>query len=139
MLFGGFLHNVDIKGRVFIPARFRPVLGARFYVCANHDGCIRGYNEQGWAEFMEKLSRLTIEANQILRKIYGSTTELEMDQQGRVLLPEELRAHAKITDKTKIIGMGGWMEFWNPETADSLKSALSDEEMMSHLASVGIR
>lgn len=139
MLFGGFLHNVDPKGRVFIPSRFRADLGNRFYVYASFDGCIRGYNEQGWADFMEKLSRLPINANQIQREICQSTAELEMDVQGRVLLPEELRKHADITEKAQIIGMGEWLEFWNPGQSESLKSAMTNEEIMSHLASVGIR
>ena len=139
MLIGGAVHNVDPKGRVFIPSKFRMDLGSRFYACKWFDGCIRGYNEKEWLNFMDKIAKLPITANQVQREICQSTAELDMDVQGRVMLPEDLRRHAGITTDTKIIGMGEWVEFWNPATASGLGEGITAEQSVEHLAAVGIR
>ena len=139
MLIGGFLQNVDIKGRVFIPSRFRSDLGSRFYVHASFDGCVRAYSEKAWEEFMEKLSTLPIDANQIMRDICESAAAVDMDAQGRVVINEDLRRHSGIENQVKIIGMVGWVEFWEPGRAEKQKASIDREETLQRLAALGIR
>lgn len=138
MLVGSSLHNVDVKGRVFIPSKFRLDLGSHFYVYSNFDGCVRGYNEREWAKLVEQLSQLPIEANQVKRLIFSSAVEVDMDSQGRILLPEELRSHAMIVDKTKIIGMNTWVEFWCPERAEQLENSITPQSAIEYLGAIGV-
>ncbi len=138
MLIGSYLHNVDAKGRVFIPAKFRLDLGSHFYIYRSHDGCIRAYAEEEWNEVLEKLRHSTVKSNQLRRRILSSTVEVEMDTQGRVLIPEELRRAALIIDKVKIVGMAGWVEFWNPEKFDLLDSLEDEEEDIELMHELGM-
>ena len=139
MLIGGFLQNVDIKGRIFVPSKFRADLGQRFYVYSSFDGCVRAYSEKEWQQFLLKLDSLPIDANQILRDICDSACEVETDTQGRAVIPEEVRRHANIDGQVKIIGMVHWIEFWNPDVAANQKSTSDKDETIRQLAAVGIR
>lgn len=134
MLIGSYLHNVDAKGRVFIPAKFRLDLGSHFYIYRSHDGCIRAYAEEEWKEVVEKLKHSTVKSNQLRRRILSSTVEVEMDTQGRVLIPDDLRRAAMIIDKVKVVGMADWVEFWNPERFELLASEEDEDEdiMLMH-------
>lgn len=136
MLVGSYLHNVDAKGRVFIPAKFRLDLGSRFYVYRSHDGCVRAYSEEEWSAVIEKLKNSTVKSNQVRRRILSTTVEVEMDTQGRVLIPEELRSFAMIIEKVRIVGMAEWVEFWNPEKFDRVMNEDDEEadiELMDQL------
>ncbi|MBQ4313195.1 MAG: division/cell wall cluster transcriptional repressor MraZ [Clostridia bacterium] len=115
MLIGGYLHSVDAKGRVFIPAKLRQDLGSTFYVNDGIDDCIRAYNETEWQKVMELLNQGTVESNNMRRRILSHTYDVTVDAQGRILLPEELRREVGITDQVKIVGMIEWVEFWNPD------------------------
>jgi len=138
MLIGSFLHNVDTKGRVFIPAKFRLDLGSHFYVYRSHDGCIRAYGEAEWKLVLDKLKNSTVKSNQLRRRILSSTVEVDMDSQGRVLIPEELRKFALIVDKVKIVGMADWVEFWNPDKFDLLDRMENEEEDVELMHELGM-
>lgn len=138
MLVGNFLHNIDAKGRVFIPAKFRLDLGSHFYIYRSHDGCIRAYGESEWNVVLEKLKSSTVKSNKLRRRILSSTVEVEMDTQGRILIPEELRKYALIIDKVRIVGMADWVEFWNPEKFEIIESQDDEEEDIELMHELGM-
>ena len=140
MLVGDYTHNVDAKGRVFVPAKFRLVPGQRFYMCRGVGGCIRAYSEEEFAKVVELLDSATVRDIKAKRRVLASTVDVDMDSQGRVLLPETLRQKVGITDKVRIIGMSTWMEFWQPELYDEVMGDdnADEEEELDFLASRGI-
>lgn len=139
MLVGTFVHTVDVKGRIFIPARFRLVLGTHFYLCKSFDGCIRAYCEEEWKKLVALISQLSIQGNKFKRLVLGSAVEVDADAQGRILLPEELRTEAMITDRCKIVGMESWAEFWCPERVDEVNDSIDLEEAIAALAEIGFK
>ncbi len=117
MFFGEYQHNVDKKGRAFIPSKFREELGETFMICRSIDSrpCLRVYSAEQWAALDEKLRALPARAGDFKRKIYSSATSLECDSQGRILIPLKLRDFAKLESEAYFIGMSDFFEIWRPE------------------------
>lgn len=121
MFVGNYTHNIDTKGRVFIPSKLRQELGQRFYICRSMDcQCVRAYNLTEWENMLTKLRDSNLTDNMARRRLAYSAVEVEMDSQGRIMLTEQLRQFAGLTDKVCIVGMLDWVEFWNPETFDEV-------------------
>ena len=136
MLASSYVHNVDTKSRVFVPARFRLDLGLHFYICYwEVDGCLRAYNEDGWAELNEKLNNLTVKNVNVARKILGCSEPVDMDAQGRILLSEQLRKRAGIGDQVEFVGMNRWVELWKPEKYEAVinDDSIDMREVLSEL------
>jgi MraZ protein len=91
---GEFEHTIDEKGRVAIPARFREELGERFVVTKGFDLCLQAFPMSYWQELTEKVNRLPIgspDARNIRRILFSPAAEVEIDRQGRILVPQPLR------------------------------------------------
>lgn len=115
---GEFNHNVDAKGRVIVPSKFRDKLGDAFVVTKGFDKCLSVYDMENWAGVQEKLAAmpmLTEDSRTIRRMMVGSATEAECDKQGRVLLPAPLREYAGITKDVVLIGNIDHIEIWSKE------------------------
>ena len=87
MLMGEYKHNIDSKGRLIVPAKFRDNLGDSFIVTRGLDGCLFGYPLQAWQELEEKLKKLPLakkEARQFTRFFYSGAVECTLDKQGRI-------------------------------------------------------
>lgn len=136
MLIGEYSHNVDAKGRVFIPAKYRAELGSSFVITRSADGSIRAHTAKSWERYVNAFSTATADTNNLRRLICAGAVEVEMDSQGRIMLPEQLRKHAVITDKVQIVGMIDWVEFWNPEKYEAITATMTAEmetQMLSNL------
>ncbi len=144
MFRGQFVHSVDAKGRISLPARFRDVLladgDARFVLTpALFDPCLHLYPMKAWEEFEQKVSELpSLDPNAVrFRRMYVSAAvECELDKAGRVLVPPHLRERAEL-DKSEALwaGMGRILELWSrarwdaaltmsPTDMDSFKLAM---------------
>lgn len=130
---GLFNHSVDAKGRVFIPAKFRPDLGTRFtlFKCPT-DTCLRAYNEENWKKYKKKLAKIKDKNNRLRRLIFSSSYEVETDSQGRILIPADLLEESHIRDKAVIIGMDRWVEIWDPAEHRSAMDP-DDNETLSEI------
>ncbi len=118
MLYGEYRHNVDSKGRVFIPAKLREELGNSFMLCRGIEGkrCLCVYSAEEWARLDEKLRELpTMKAGKVRRFLYAGAACLDCDGQGRVLLPAGLRDYAELKGEISILGMSTHLELWNNE------------------------
>ncbi|KRL53137.1 MULTISPECIES: division/cell wall cluster transcriptional repressor MraZ [Furfurilactobacillus] len=119
MFIGEFQHNVDDKGRLIIPAKFRNQLGEKFMVTRGMDGCLFGYPEAEWSALVEKTQTLSLtkrDARAFSRFLFSGATECEFDKQGRINIPTPLRNHAKLTKACVIVGVSDRFEIWDADT-----------------------
>ena len=89
---GTYEHNIDAKGRLFIPVKLREGLGESFIVTKGLDGCLSLYSQEKWIEMEEKISSLPLsKARSLQRYFFSSAMDCELDSQGRTLRSEERR------------------------------------------------
>ncbi|MBQ9942477.1 MAG: division/cell wall cluster transcriptional repressor MraZ [Christensenellaceae bacterium] len=143
MLIGEYSHNLDPKGRVFIPAKFREELGEKFIVSRGIGQCLFVFAENAWIELAGKLKSIPItdqKAQVFLRMLFASACECEPDKQGRILLPARLREYAGFQKEVVAIGVMSRVELWAAETWDSYSAASGEdyEETLQKLAELGI-
>lgn len=122
MLVGEHKHNIDAKGRLIIPAKFREDLGEKFMITRGLDGCLFGYPMEEWAILEQKLKQLPLakkEARAFTRFFYSAATECELDKQGRVLIPQTLRTHAELAKACYVVGVSERFEIWSEERWNS--------------------
>ncbi len=115
---GEYSHSIDAKGRLIIPAKFREILGEQFVVTKGFDGCLFVFAQEGWEAFEEKLQALPMdkpEARVLTRFFIAGAIDVEVDKQGRILLPANLLGHAKIEKEAVIAGVGNRAEIWSKE------------------------
>jgi MraZ protein len=117
--------SVDAKGRMAMPARYRErlleVCGGRLVVTVDRDHCLLVYPLPEWEIIEAKLNELPSlnkQARLLQRLLIGYATELELDGQGRILLPARLREFANLQKKAILIGQGKKLEIWDEETWD---------------------
>ncbi|GHV02475.1 transcriptional regulator MraZ [Clostridia bacterium] len=119
MLFGEYSHTVDDKGRFRLPPKFKAELGESFVLTKGTDGSLFVFSAGEFtAHFQDKLRDLSIadkEAHKPLRQLFSSAFEAETDNQGRALLPANLKEYAGIGKNIAIIGMGTRAEIWSAE------------------------
>ncbi|HOL17363.1 MAG TPA: division/cell wall cluster transcriptional repressor MraZ [Bacillota bacterium] len=118
MFAGEYQHTLDEKGRVTIPARFREELGERFVITRGLDRCLFVYPLSEWAKVEEKLKNLPFTRSDnraFTRLFFSGAAEVELDRQGRVLIPQNLREHAGIEKEVMIIGVSTRVEVWSEQ------------------------
>lgn len=118
MLYGGYQHTVDKKGRVAIPSKLRDELGNSFMICQGIYGkrCLCVYSMDKWNELVEKIGSLpSAKASVVKRFLYEGAFNVEFDSQGRILIPASLREYAGLENDAHIIGMDTNLEIWNTE------------------------
>ena len=97
MLMGEYQHTIDVKGRLFMPAKLRETLGGSFIISKGLDGCLFVYDKDEWHKLELKLNALPMtnkNARTFSRFFFSGAAEVECDKQGRVLLPASLRTFA---------------------------------------------
>lgn len=130
MLIGEYQHNIDQKGRVIMPARFREDLGERFYVTKGLDGCLFVLSPQEWERLQEKIRTMPIsKARGLQRFFFSGAAEVEPDKQGRILLPQTLRDYAKLTRGVTIIGASSRAEIWDTDSWNAVSAALTEDSI----------
>lgn len=115
---GEFQHSLDNKGRLIIPSKFREGLGERFVLTKGLDNCLFVYPLSEWHNFEEKLKTLPLtsrDARAFVRFFFSGATECELDKQGRILLPANLREYSGIEKDAVVIGVSTRVEIWSLE------------------------
>src|SRR5690606_32735265 len=116
MFMGEYQHSIDEKGRIIVPAKFRDSLGQSFVVTRGMDNCLFVYPDKEWSVMEQKLKALPLmksEARAFTRFFLAGATECELDKQGRVNIPSNLREHAKLDKECVVIGVGSRVEIWS--------------------------
>lgn len=143
MFMGEYNHTVDAKGRLIIPSRFREALGDRFVVTKGLDGCLFAYDNQEWSAFEEKLKALPLnrkDNRQFARFFLAGAAEVEVDRQGRILLPAGLREFAGLTKDVVLVGVASRIEIWSRAKWDDMQEEDADsvEDIAERMSELGL-
>jgi MraZ protein len=144
MFRGSFEHNVDAKGRVSVPSKFRDIIAERFegklVLSIDLDRCVTVYPLEEWERVEEKIRsvpQMQQEVKDYMRFVFSSAAECELDRQGRILIPPALRERAGITKSVVVVGIINKIEVWDRATWDARRSQNSDK-ISEALASLGL-
>lgn len=130
LLYGRFEHNIDAKGRIFIPVKLREKLGSTFIAATVLDHCVSLYSTEEWESLLEKLaSGPMAQTRKLMRKVTESAEDVTLDAQGRILLNKKLLAYAGLEKPALIIGAGRRAEIWNPDIYEETMADMTEEKI----------
>ncbi len=134
MFTGEYRHTVDDKGRIAVPAKFRAQLDAGAVVSRWMDSCLAIHTRQGWDALADKVSALPItdQASRLFQRfVFAGAAEVELDRQGRVLVPAYLRESIALADAAVVVGSRDHAEIWAPAAWDTYRRALDDPQELA--------
>ena len=129
MFMGEYHHNVDTKGRLIVPAKFREDLGEMFVLTRGLDQCLFGYPLNEWEIIEEKLKGLPMtkkDARAFTRFFFSGATECEIDKQGRINISSPLLNYAKLEKECVILGVSNRIEIWSQDIWNDYFSESAD-------------
>ena len=143
MFIGEYQHNLDDKGRLAIPAKLRAELKKGAVVTRGLDSCLFLYTKSEWAKLAEKLAALPFsQANSraFARLMLAGAMEVDVDAQGRVVLPEYLRSFATLKKSITVAGLYSRIELWDEEKWKQYKSTTetNSNEIAERMAELGV-
>ncbi|MDG5470195.1 division/cell wall cluster transcriptional repressor MraZ [Jeotgalibacillus sp. ET6] len=115
MFMGEYQHNIDTKGRIIVPAKYREYVDDVFVITRGLDQCLFGYPMNEWRRLEEKVRSLPVtkkDARAFARFFFSGAVECEIDKQGRINLPKNLLDYAKIEKECMILGVSSRIEIW---------------------------
>jgi MraZ protein len=130
MFIGEYSHNLDSKGRLAVPAKFRILLKGGAVVTRGLDNCLFLYSKKSWQELAQKLSKLPIsqaKARAFSRLMLAGAMDVDFDNQGRITLPEYLRQFGKLNKKTIIAGLYDRLEIWDEDIWNKYKKGAENQ------------
>jgi MraZ protein len=144
MFLGSYLHNIDSKGRLTLPAKFRAELAKGVVVTLGLDGCLWVFPMETWGGIAQKMNELPLtdkNSRHFARRMYAYATDCELDKQGRILLPGNLRELAGLDGETVIVGGPGRLEIWGRETWEQTSHDLvaNGDATAERLFELGVR
>lgn len=118
MFLGQFDHTIDAKGRMAVPAKFRGQLEKGAIISKGMGRCLSVYTMQRWEEKSAELvaGKSSDELREIERRIYASASEVELDGQGRLVIPAKLRSYAELDSEVTVAGVRDHIEIWDRAT-----------------------
>ena len=135
MFMGEYHHNIDDKGRLIIPSKFRDKLGNEFIVTRGIENCLFAYSISDWEKIVTKLQSLPFtkkDARSFVRFFLSGATCAEFDKQGRINITSPLISYADLTKECVVIGAGNRIEIWSSENWDNFFNSAKDN--MSDIA-----
>jgi MraZ protein len=127
---GEYHHNIDDKGRLIIPAKFRTELGEKFIITRGLEKCLYVYSEYEWNTIVAKLKTLPFTKKDVrtfIRSFFSGATECEFDRQGRINITSPLVSYAGISKECVVIGANDRLEIWSEEGWNNFLSDNSDK------------
>jgi MraZ protein len=120
MLLGQYAYTLDSKGRLTVPSRFRDELPPEVVVTRGLDRCLVVYPLDVWEEIAQKVTSLPItdpRGRALRRVFFADAINVELDRQGRILVPDRLREYAglDLSSEVVIVGLDRFLELWDPE------------------------
>lgn len=143
MLIGEYIHTIDDKNRLSLPAKFRAELGKKVVVTPGLDGCLFVFTLKQWERIAGKLGEASLlqgDTRSFNRYMLGGAAEAEIDSLGRVLIPEFLRDRAALKDKVAVVGVQTRLEFWNEKAWREYKTGVEKQadSLAEKLGNVGV-
>ncbi len=125
MLIGEYSHIVDTKKRLAIPSRLRKELGERIVLTRGLNNSLFLYSQEKWQKLTEKLGQLPVGqagTRSFLRLMFAGAVEIELDQLGRILIPDYLKSYAGLRQKVTIVGVYDRLEIWDSERWENYRA-----------------
>ena len=143
MFYGEYQHSLDAKGRIIIPVKFREGLGEKFIVTKGLDECLFVYSSEEWHNIEQKLKTLPFtdkDVRAFVRFFFAGAAECEIDKQGRIVIPSNLREYGKFEKDLFIIGVSTRVEIWQKEKwlKYSGEDNISPDEIAQKMAMLGV-
>jgi MraZ protein len=124
MLIGEYNHTIDSKKRVAVPAKVRKELGEKVILTRGLNNCLFLYPLSQWQKLTEKLGQLPVgqgDTRSFLRLMFSGAVEVELDQLGRILIPDYLKNYAGLRQRVVFTGVYDRMEIWDEERWQNYK------------------
>jgi MraZ protein len=131
MFLGQYRHSLDDKGRMIVPARFRDLLTGTIYLTQGFDQNLRILPEAAFVSIYERVTEMSSTnptARQLRRLIFSTAQQVDIDNNGRILIPKYLRDVAHLTSEAIVVGVGEALEIWSPDAWNSQNSLLQDAD-----------
>lgn len=116
MFIGEYQHNVDQKGRMAVPVKFRKQFGNGAVITRGLDTCLFVFDKDEWEKLAQKLSALPLtqsNSRAFARLMFAGAHDVELDAQGRILVPDHLREYAGLAKKVVVAGVFNRLEIWD--------------------------
>lgn len=120
MLIGEYIHTIDSKNRMSLPAKFRKEMGKKIVITPGLDQCLFLFTSKEWAKVSRKLSGneadlsfLRADQRSFNRYMFGRAAEAEVDSIGRILIPDFLKDRIGVKDRAAVVGVEDRVEIWN--------------------------
>ena len=118
MFKGQYKHNLDDKGRLVLPTKFRPELVDGAVITIGSEGCLTIYTAEGWKQCVDSLlskPMTNVAVRRTMRSLTGNACDIDLDKSGRINIPDYLLERAHITKDVTIVGLGSVIEVWATE------------------------
>jgi MraZ protein len=118
MFNGTYIHTIDEKKRLSVPAKFRKLLGKKAVITIGLNKCLSIYTTKDWKVFAKKLTSLSMgrpEDRALARLFLSSAFDVDIDSIGRILIPDTLKQHAALSNQVYFIGVGDRVEVWDEQ------------------------
>jgi len=143
MFIGEYQHSIDTKKRLAVPSKFRGELGSKIVVTRGLDKCLFIYPLKVWEELAKKLGSLPVgEAGtrSFIRLMLAGATDVEIDKQGRILIPDYLKKYAGLKKNITIAGLYNRLEIWDEKKWNNYKSKTEKnaDEIAEQLGKLGV-
>ena len=140
MFMGEYNHTIDAKGRLIVPAKFREQLGEAFVITNGNDGCLNIYTNEDWEAFLEKLALLpnNRDKREIVRAFVSKANTVEVDKQGRILVPPALRVKAGLEKDVVLAGAIDKVEVWDKNRWEKQSDEGDIDDIAERLADLGL-
>lgn len=143
MFIGEYQHTLDPKNRVIMPSKFREKLGDSFVMTKGLDNCLFIYSSKEWSIVEDKLKSLPMtnkDARAFVRFFFAGACECELDKQGRIVMPTNLKDYAKIDKELVIIGVSTRIEIWSKDEWNKFNNDanISYEDVAERMSQLGI-
>ena len=143
MFYGEYQHTLDAKGRLIVPSKFRDGLGEKFIVTKGLDNCLFVYSLDEWSNLETKLKLLPFtdkDVRAFSRFFFAGAAESEIDKQGRINIPQNLRDYAGLEKDVCVIGVSTRVELWDRAKWESYAGDdnVSAEQIAEKMSMLGI-
>jgi len=143
MLLGEYKHNIDPKGRIAVPAKFREKFEAGAIVTRGLDHCLFIFSRSEWESLVQKIISLPLaqaDSRAFSRLMLAGATDVALDAQGRILIPDSLREYAHLKKQAVVTGMYTRVEVWDADAWNTYKTKTESaaDEIAEKLGELGI-
>ena len=142
MFTGEYRHTIDGKGRIAVPARFRPRLDEGAFVSRWIDGCLGIFPRSVFEDLAARVAARPVTdagARTFSRFVFSSAFEFQLDGQGRVVLPSGLREWAGLEGEAVVVGSRDHVELWTPRRWAEYSTAMSSPDVLAeYIQGLGI-